>query len=198
MSIQQINIGNLVNDGLGDDLRTAFLKVNANFSRLETLGTIQAINLTTSGEPIFKGVVEKPDGSNELQFKTLLAGDAIELQGAPTFANVVKINAIAFNAITTTGDSNTVRASFSKGISLGVAPAPGATVPDLEITSLGSAITVKTLYPFTEKLTNYEFGSISGSPENLIELFLQISNIDFGTVENPSSLNVDFGTVMST
>ena len=29
MAIQTINIGNVVNDGLGDDLRTAFQKVNA-------------------------------------------------------------------------------------------------------------------------------------------------------------------------
>jgi hypothetical protein len=34
MTIQTINIGNVVNDGLGDDLRTAFEKVNANFADL--------------------------------------------------------------------------------------------------------------------------------------------------------------------
>ena len=34
MTVQNINIGNQVNDGLGDDLRTAFEKVNANFISL--------------------------------------------------------------------------------------------------------------------------------------------------------------------
>ena len=33
--IQTINIGNLVNDGTGDDLRTAFEKVNSNFTNLD-------------------------------------------------------------------------------------------------------------------------------------------------------------------
>ena len=37
MAIQTINIGNIVNDKLGDDLRTAFQKVNANFSALKSV-----------------------------------------------------------------------------------------------------------------------------------------------------------------
>ena len=31
MAIQTINVGNLANDGTGDDLREAFIKVNQNF-----------------------------------------------------------------------------------------------------------------------------------------------------------------------
>jgi len=53
-TIQTINIGNIVNDGLGDDLRTAFQKVNANFATLNTDLTITASNLGTVGEPVFK------------------------------------------------------------------------------------------------------------------------------------------------
>ena len=32
MSIETINIGNIANDGTGDDLRQAFIKTNNNFS----------------------------------------------------------------------------------------------------------------------------------------------------------------------
>ena len=38
MAIQTINIGQNVNDGTGDDLRTAFDKVNDNFTYLDGLG----------------------------------------------------------------------------------------------------------------------------------------------------------------
>ena len=36
MAIQTVNIGTIANDGTGDDLREAFVKVNANFSELDT------------------------------------------------------------------------------------------------------------------------------------------------------------------
>jgi hypothetical protein len=61
MAIQTINIGQNVNDGTGDDLRTAFDKVNDNFTFLEGLGgeTNTASNLgnITDGEAIFAGKV---------------------------------------------------------------------------------------------------------------------------------------------
>ena len=47
MAIQEINIGNIVNDGLGDDLRTAFQKVNANFSDLDAQLRITGLNVVT-------------------------------------------------------------------------------------------------------------------------------------------------------
>ena len=49
MAIQTINIGNRVNDGLGDDLRTAFEKVNANFTELQASLTVTASNVGTTG-----------------------------------------------------------------------------------------------------------------------------------------------------
>ena len=54
MTIQSISIGNQVNDGLGDDLRTAFLKVNNNFSSLAAELTITVTNLGAIGEGLFK------------------------------------------------------------------------------------------------------------------------------------------------
>ena len=36
MAIQTINIGTIANDGTGDDLREAFVKVNNNFTELDT------------------------------------------------------------------------------------------------------------------------------------------------------------------
>ncbi len=70
MTIQPILIGNYANDGTGDDLRTAFEKVNANFLALS--GTVNIINGTNvgGGAEIFKD----KDLVN-LRFKTLTSTD---------------------------------------------------------------------------------------------------------------------------
>ena len=36
MTVQLINIGNVANDGTGDDLREAFIKVNQNFEEIDS------------------------------------------------------------------------------------------------------------------------------------------------------------------
>ena len=76
MAIQNINIGNIANDGTGDDLREAFIKVNNNFTELNTSVTsvnLQAENLGT-GTGLF---AQKTD--NTLQFKSLQAGAGITI-----------------------------------------------------------------------------------------------------------------------
>ena len=73
MTIESINVGNLANDGTGDDLREAFIKVNDNFTELSNSITslpIQGENLGVSGEGIFAG-----KNVNTLQFKEILAGE---------------------------------------------------------------------------------------------------------------------------
>ena len=46
MAIQNINLGTYANDGTGDDLRTAFQKVNNNFAELvSTSGIATGSNL---------------------------------------------------------------------------------------------------------------------------------------------------------
>jgi hypothetical protein len=64
--LQTINIGGYANDGTGDDLRTAFQKVNSNFATLNSeLGITTAENVG-SGVGIF---AQKDDTT--LQFKSL-------------------------------------------------------------------------------------------------------------------------------
>ena len=76
MAIQSINIGNIANDGTGDDLREAFIKVNNNFTELNTSVTsvnLQAENLG-EGTGLF---AQKSD--NTLQVKTLQAGAGVTI-----------------------------------------------------------------------------------------------------------------------
>jgi hypothetical protein len=80
MTIQPINIGNVVNDGLGDDLCTAFEKVNANFSDLSTQLTITAVNVNNTGVGVFKEKV-----GAELRFKKLVSGTKMLLTDTYTW-----------------------------------------------------------------------------------------------------------------
>lgn len=78
MAIRQINIGFIANDGTGDDIRSAFAKINENFVFLEdNLGLDNtALNVGSNGEGLFK---QKLDG--EFQFKKIEAGSGIGLDG---------------------------------------------------------------------------------------------------------------------
>ena len=55
MAIQTINIGTIANDGTGDDLREAFVKVNNNFTELDTRDPEKTTgaNLGPAGEGVF-------------------------------------------------------------------------------------------------------------------------------------------------
>jgi len=68
MTIQTINLGSYANDGTGDDLRTAFTKVNANFALLQADVT-GAVNLGT-GAGIFAD-----KNSTNLEFKSITSID---------------------------------------------------------------------------------------------------------------------------
>ena len=68
MSITTVNLGTYANDGTGDDLRTAFIKANNNFSTLDTTKVENAENLGT-GSPVFVG----KDTVN-LQFRSIKQG----------------------------------------------------------------------------------------------------------------------------
>lgn len=75
MAIQLINIGNVANDGTGDDLREAFLKVNQNFEELDLRDDEQTTGSNTGdGEGIFGQRI-----NYDLQFKSLVAGTDVTI-----------------------------------------------------------------------------------------------------------------------
>jgi hypothetical protein len=76
MAVQLINIGNVANDGTGDDLREAFIKVNQNFEELDLRDDEQttASNLGDIGQGIFFQRL-----NYDLQFKKISAGANITL-----------------------------------------------------------------------------------------------------------------------
>ena len=103
MNITLIDIGNIANDGTGDDLRTAFQKVNENFVELET--SVDASTVAANiggGVGIFKQKVE-----NTLEFKSLETDDKL--------------------SVTTVGDKVVISTNFqNKNIAVGSLNATGS------------------------------------------------------------------------
>jgi hypothetical protein len=84
MSLQTINIGTYANDGTGDDLRTAFTKVNSNFAALTlTSGISSAVNV---GAGI--GIWADKNLTN-LEFKSLTStGASVAITSTATTVNL--------------------------------------------------------------------------------------------------------------
>jgi hypothetical protein len=109
-----VNVGRVANDGTGDDLREAFLKINGNFLYLgNRLGTNPSgANIGPQGESVFKEVVDfqyrfrKIDADGNLHVR--LVGDVITLEFKPNstvnFRGQAITNAGAVTATSFTGN----------------------------------------------------------------------------------------------
>ena len=89
MAIQTINIGTIANDGTGDDLREAFVKVNNNFAELDIRDPEKTTgaNLGSAGEGVFAQI-----NGAEMQFKKIVGGTAVTLTSD---GNAITINSTA-------------------------------------------------------------------------------------------------------
>ncbi len=191
MTIQTINIGNVVNDGLGDDLRSAFQKVNANFADLSTQLTITATNVGAVGVGVFKEKV-----GADLKFKKLVSGTKMLLNENTDTVTVNNTSPDAFIRIDT--DAGAMLASTYQQITMAGTAAPGSTTSrkDIEVTAFGSTVSFKTIIPVTDILTSYDFGTINGAYTNAVQVALQSANIDFGTVLLPGRIDIDCGAIV--
>ena len=191
MTVQTINIGNVVNDGLGDDLRTAFQKVNANFSDLSAQLTITAVNINDTGVGVFKEKV-----GAELRFKKLVSGTKMLLTDTDTSIVVNSTAPDAFTRIDT--DAGVMLASTHQQITMAGVAAPGSTTSrkDIEVTAFGSTVSFKTIVPVTDILTSYDFGAITGTLNNSMQALFAASNMDFGTITLPGRFDLDCGSIV--
>jgi len=88
MAISLINVGQIANDGTGDDLREAMIKINQNFEELDLRDDEQttASNLGAVGEGLFANKV-----GYDLQFKKLVGGTNLTLTSSE---NTLTIDAV--------------------------------------------------------------------------------------------------------
>jgi hypothetical protein len=93
MAVNLINIGNFANDGTGDDLREAFVKVNQNFEDLDLRNDEQTTASNLTAFPGNSAGLFKERVGYNLQFKSLTAhpDGTISLEDTGTD---IKINAV--------------------------------------------------------------------------------------------------------
>jgi hypothetical protein len=128
MALQTINLGNYPNDGTGDDLRTAFIKVNANFQQIDLQ---QAQDNTGTNVGTGTGVFQGKTGVN-LNFRSLSAGSGITISTSNTNNEIVIANSA--------GSISTVAASSGSFVA-----ASGSTLNIVGGTNTNTTITGNTL-----------------------------------------------------
>jgi len=87
MTIQSINLGLYPNDGTGDDLRTAFVKVNSNFTSIYT----QLTNLNGQNLGLGAGIFLN-DVAGVMSFKSITGSNGITVTSTGTTVNVAAPN----------------------------------------------------------------------------------------------------------
>ena len=154
---QIINIGTYANDGSGDDLRTAFTKVNANFALISSeLGVTSAVNIAGAGEGIF---ASKAD--NALQFKRITGSGGVTVTSTASAINIAALASIQ-------GDTNP---SLGGNLNLNSHNITGT--GDVQATVWG--LDVRTINAQVQSLVgnDVDFGTFESTYGTL--------NVDFGT-----------------
>jgi len=212
MNITLIDIGNIANDGTGDDLRTAFQKVNENFVELET-----SIDASTVAANVGDGVgLFKQKTVNTLEFKTLAVNDklAITLDGDKVVINtnfvgkdiiVGSLNAtgsVSAASMTATMFNGSVNGNLmgrvyplapdyiiGAGNIVGVQPNPGN--PNYQPARV-DGVSVRDL---NNTINTFDFGTLDNQYTSAFQYLLSRVGLDLGTIISPTDLSIDAGTL---
>jgi hypothetical protein len=180
MTISTINIGSYANDGTGDDLRSAFTKVNANFASISaSIGITSATNLG-SGTGIYKDI-----NTTTLEFKTLTSTG---------------------NTVTLTSTANTVNLESNTRLSNDTSPSLGANLNLNGHNIVGTGDVQATVYGYDQRISEnllsllldtnnltVDMGSIP-SPTGF-ETNSKGYSWDFGSNFAITSNHINFGTI---
>ena len=225
MAISTINIGTQANDGTGDDLREAFVKVNNNFTELDAR---QAENTTASNrladDGTTKGVFAEKSSDN-LIFKNLKAGPNVSLsadnnQITITSSGIVSIlfttdlgslNPIGSQGqVTVQGTGGTTTAGSGSNITID-SSLSNETSPTLSTTldaDGNNMINVGTITGTNfnglvkgvdvddlDSLVGFDFGGVQNPVNNLLQWLESFNPVDMGTIASPSATGIDFGSI---
>lgn len=183
MTISLVNLGTFANDGTGDDLRTAFEKVNENFTALDSISVSGASNLG-AGVPVFAGKVSSPEIGDNLTFRSIANGANIQISYTGTSITIAstttftgQVSDISNHDLSDLGDvSATVPANGQALVWQGSAWGPGS-LPNVEI--------------------EFTFPNFDGSFNNPIQFLLGQTDMDFGPfifTSFDTVLDLDLGT----
>lgn len=219
MALQSINVGNIVNDGTGDDLRTAFIKINNNFDELDLRGG-QANTISNLGTGV--GVYKEKIGV-DLKLKSLVAGPGITLTNNPNDITITNnrnmiltvnastgtltaasptqaLNIVGTDGITTSISGNTLTITGSGDYSLLTDNNPklGANLDLNGYDILGYSGTSITAEQFNGHLTGNVSGNLTGNVTGLVHnidirpLNDIVMSFDFGNISEPATNTIQF------
>ena len=222
MALQTINIGTLANDGTGDDLREAFIKVNQNFDDLDLRSpeSTTVTNLGNAGEGVFAQKV-----GSQLQLKKLVQGSNITLTSSTTGITInatgglQQLNVVSDSGSMQLADGGTLNIFGGAGASTSVngnvltiasqAEVKSDTTPELggSLNAGGNDISnVNTLTAsnFSGALTGNVTGLVHGVDIRNIEP--NTAGFDFGSLSNDIrglsdwliyETDIDFGAILT-
>ena len=225
MAINLVNIGGVANDGTGDDLREAFVKVNNNFTDLDNRNPEQttASNLGSVGE----GVFAQKSGF-DLQFKKIVAGGNVTITADANGVIISSVGGLQQLVVSTDsgditlsegdtfsiagGNNVTTQTTGANGITINSATELASDITpqlggDLDgqnrnirnvrnVESLVHLVDIRDIYGFN-------FGTVTGSVSSIIEYLGSSIDINLGTITQPgvqddssvADLTIDVGTI---
>lgn len=219
MALQTINVGLIANDGTGDDLREAFIKINQNFDDLDLrtesttaqnaavgagFGTFkeQVDNVLffrdIAPDPLFPGTmaVRVSDDGNTLFVRSAQATIRFT-DGTNTLASSVEqvVTFTGTEATRITIDDFTRTVTVDSQLSRETAPTLGAALDannfNIDNVAALNTITAQQL----DEAFQFNFGSISDTRTSIIDWIINSTDIDFGTINSPVNENVDLGII---
>jgi hypothetical protein len=217
MALQIINVGLLANDGTGDDLREAMIKINQNFDDLDLrtesttaqnaavgagFGTFKEQNGSIlyfrdlQPDPLYPGTmaIRVSDDGNSLYLRSAQATIRFT-DGTNTLSSSVEqvVTFTGTEAARITVDNNTRTVSVDSQIVRETAPALSA---DLDADN-NSIVNINRINSISmdelAELFGFNFGSIGITRTSIIDWVINSTDIDFGTVSSPSTEEVDLG-----
>lgn len=223
MSIDLVNIGLAANDGTGDDLREAMIKINNNFTQLDLRANQVGANLGSAGAEVYKNADQ-----NTLYFRRLVAGTNIGLtqndntivvnntmpntyvistdSGSIIAGASVNYNIIGNQAVTVSANENNKTITISSNLQQDTNPILGASLNanNLNITNVNN-LTANSILSNTLSTTDFSTVNINGI-NYYNNLGRYLTGFDFGDLDDNIdnilewlvvSTGVDFGTFTS-
>lgn len=223
MAVELINVGQIANDGTGDDLREAFIKINQNLEELDLRDDEQttASNIGSTGEGVFSQKI-----NYDLQFKKLIAGQDISLSsndsaitinangglktilliadnGNKTLEGITHLNINGGENINTQLTSDALTINYDGPISLSDDLNPRlASILDAaayDITNVGTIDAASFVGNFSGNLN----GTVYGVDVRQLNSIFEQNNFDMGEINQAitnvyqwllSDIDIDFGT----
>ncbi len=228
MAIQDINVGLLANDGTGDDLREAFIKVNQNFDELDLrvsgFTEISAENIGDGGFGIFA-----QETSSTFQFRKLLVdplfADTMSIRISDDGNNVYLSSSSAFTRLTdgttsavvspttfiTINGSGAAQATVAGGVNPSITidsllsrettPALGATL-DADENAISNVASLNDISASQlDQALKWDFGDLLQNRTSILDFILNSMDVDFGTAQDTYVVadgNADFGNSNAT